>query len=98
MLWKNKTLIEPLAMVFKNRVQNVNLYLTSFTNASPIDFRCIYTLIKGGKHREMAILSKLFEGFLDDGPQFVLRLVIVVLYGIGTGKDKGTLSWILIES
>ena len=37
----------------------------------------------------MAILSKLFEGFLDDGPQFVLRLVIVVLFGIGTKNEKG---------
>ena len=37
----------------------------------------------------MAVLSKLFEGFLDDGPQFVLRLVVVVLFGIGIGQDKG---------
>ena len=51
----------------------------------------MYTLIKGGKHREMAILSKLFEGFLDDGPQFVLRLVVVVLFGIGTKNEKGKL-------
>ena len=54
-----------------------------------LDFRCIYTLIKGGRHREFAVLAKLFEGFLDDGPQFVLRLVVVVLFGIGTGKDGG---------
>ena len=37
----------------------------------------------------MALMAKLFEGFLDDGPQFVLRLVVVVLYGIGIGTDRG---------
>ena len=50
--------------------------------------RAIYTLITG-KNFELAVLSKLFEGFLDDGPQFVLRLVVVVLFGIGIGQDKG---------
>ena len=27
---------------------------------------------------------------MDDGPQFVIKLVVVVLYGIGIGKEKGT--------
>ena len=49
--------------------------------------RCIYTLITGNNW-ELAVLSKLFEGFLDDGPQFVLRLVVVVLFGIGIGHEK----------
>ncbi len=31
-------------------------------------------------------MSKLLGGFLDDGPQFVLRLVVVVLFGIGDEK------------
>jgi hypothetical protein len=35
------------------------------------------------------MLSKLFEGFLDDGPQYVLKLVVVVLTGIGLGTEKG---------
>ena len=51
-------------------------------------FRSIYTLITGQK-RHLARLAKLFEGFLDDGPQFVIKLVVVVLYGIGIGKEKG---------
>ncbi len=34
------------------------------------------------------MLSKLFEGFLDDGPQYVLKLVIVVLTGIGLSTEK----------
>jgi hypothetical protein len=37
----------------------------------------------------IAMLSKLFEGFLDDGPQYVLKLVVVVLTGIGLGTEKG---------
>ena len=43
----------------------------------------------------MAVLSKLFEGFLDDGPQFVLRLVVVVLFGIGIGQDKDDIIFIM---
>ena len=31
-------------------------------------------------------MTKMFEGFLDDGPQFVLRLVVVVLFGIHIGN------------
>ena len=34
-------------------------------------------------------MAKLFEGFLDDGPQFVLRLVVFVLYGVGAGRERG---------
>lgn len=55
---------------------------------------CIYTLCTG-KNRELAIMSKLFEGFLDDGPQFVLRLVVVVLFGIGIGQDKHNIIFIM---
>ena len=29
-------------------------------------------------------MSKLLGGFLDDGPQFVIRVVVVVLFGIGS--------------
>eukprot|EP00095_Tigriopus_kingsejongensis_P007483 maker-scaffold580_size130538-snap-gene-0.24 protein:Tk07483 transcript:maker-scaffold580_size130538-snap-gene-0.24-mRNA-1 annotation:"xk-related protein" len=42
---------------------------------------CGYTLITGRK-RHLAALAKLFEGFLDDGPQFVLKLIVVVFYQI----------------
>ena len=41
------------------------------------------------KDRELPDMAKLFEGFLDDGPQFVLRLVVFVLYGVGQASDKG---------
>ena len=51
-------------------------------------FRCIYTLFTG-QNRDLAVMTKLFEGFLDDGPQFVLRLVVVVLFGIHIGQGKG---------
>ncbi len=46
----------------------------------------IYALLRDRRHR-LASLAKLLEGLLDDGPQFVLRLVIVVLYDIGLGRD-----------
>ena len=52
-------------------------------------FRSIYTLVTG-KRKELPILAKYLEGFLDDGPQFVLRLIIFVLFGLGReGLDKG---------
>ena len=46
-------------------------------------FRCFNTL-RTGENRDLAILSKLLGGFLDDGPQFVIRVVVVVLFGIGS--------------
>lgn len=74
------------------RIPPVNVFiyclvLLLFYPLVPIGL-CFFTLVKSGKHRELAILSKLFEGFLDDGPQFVLRLVVFVLYGVGMSKDK----------
>ena len=45
--------------------------------------RCFNTL-RTGKNRDLAIMSKLLGGFLDDGPQFVIRVVVVVLFGIGS--------------
>ena len=51
--------------------------------------RSMYTLATG-KRKELPILAKYLEGFLDDGPQFVLRLIVFVLYGFGReGLDKG---------
>lgn len=46
----------------------------------------IYALVTDRRH-QLASLAKLMEGFLDDGPQFVLKLVVVVLYGIGLSTD-----------
>ena len=52
-------------------------------------FRSVYTLATS-RRKELPILLKLFEGFLDDGPQFVLRLIVFVLYGVGReGKGWG---------
>ena len=52
-------------------------------------FRSIFTLVTG-KRKELPILAKYLEGFLDDGPQFVLRLILFVLFGLGReGLDKG---------
>ncbi|CAB4056540.1 unnamed protein product [Lepeophtheirus salmonis] len=38
---------------------------------------------------------KLLEGFMDDGPQFVLKLIIVTLYEIGLGREKGDIIFLL---
>ena len=52
-------------------------------------YRSIFTLVTG-KRKELPILAKYLEGFLDDGPQFVLRLILFVLFGLGReGLDKG---------
>ena len=40
-------------------------------------------------------MTKMFEGFLDDGPQFVLRLVVVVLFGIHIGQGKDDVIFIM---
>ena len=62
---------------------------------SVLFFRAIYSLLTG-KNFELAVLSKLFEGFLDDGPQFVLRLVIVVLVGVGNiGQNRDEFIFIM---
>ncbi len=58
----------------------INLH-TNFSTSS------IYALVTDRRH-QLAALAKMLEGFLDDGPQFVLRLIIVVLYDIGLGTDK----------
>ena len=56
---------------------------------------CVYVLIKRGRHREIAVLLRLLNGFLGDGPQFVLRFVAVVLYGNELGSPKYSIVFIL---
>lgn len=55
---------------------------------------CIYTLYTG-QNMDLAKMSKMFEAFLDDGPQFVLRLVVVVLFGIHVGQRKDDVIFIM---
>jgi len=54
---------------------------------------CFNTL-RTGKNRDLAIMSKLLGGFLDDGPQFVIRVVVVVLFGIGS-ESKSDIIFIM---
>jgi len=54
---------------------------------------CFNTL-RTGENRDLAILSKLLGGFLDDGPQFVIRVVVVVLFGIGS-ESKSDIVFIM---
>ena len=51
----------------------------------PIVLTLAYLIKKDEKIHEKATMSKFFAGFLDHGPHFVLRLVIVVLIGIAQG-------------
>ena len=48
----------------------------------PIVLTVAYLVTKNEKIHENARLSKCYAGFLDHGPHFVLRLVIVTLIGI----------------
>lgn len=50
--------------------------------ALPIVLFVAYLVTRDEKTLEKARISRLFAAFLDHGPQFVLRLVIVVLNGI----------------
>ena len=48
----------------------------------PVVLTIAYLVTNNEKTHEHARLSKCFAGFLDHGPHFVLRLVIVTLIGI----------------
>ena len=65
------------------------------SNAFQLFCRCIYTLYTDGQNLDLAVMTKMFEGFLDDGPQFVLRLVFVVLFGIHAGQGKDNVIFIM---
>merc|ERR1719474_2383780 len=59
--------------------------LLLFYPVVPIVLTTAYIFTQNEKTHEMSTLSKFFAGFLDHGPNFVLRLVIVVLVGIAQG-------------
>ena len=71
------------------RVAFYFLLLLCFYPLLPIAL-CVYSLVTS-RRLHIASLAKLFEGFLDDGPQFVLKLVVVVLYGIGLSVERSDL-------
>ena len=51
----------------------------------PIVLTVAFLVTKNEKIHERATLSKFMAGFLDHGPHFVLRLVVVVLIGLAQG-------------
>lgn len=51
----------------------------------PIILTLAFLITKNEATHEKATLAKFFAGFLDHGPHFVLRLVIVVLVGVSQG-------------
>ena len=68
--------------------KNVLLYpacLLLFYPLVPIALTIAYLWTHNEKHHERATMSKFFAGFLDHGPHFVLRLVVVVLIGLSQG-------------
>merc|ERR1711936_1415550 len=68
--------------------KNVLLYpacLLLFYPPVPIALTIAYLWTHNEKHHERATMSKFFAGFLDHGPHFVLRLVVVVLIGLSQG-------------
>jgi len=54
---------------------------------------CLNTL-RTGENKDLANLSKFLGGFLDDGPQFVIRVVVVVLFGIDS-ESKSDIVFIM---
>ena len=74
--------------VVKLQKKNLIIYpvcLLFFYPLVPIALTIAYLVTKNEKHHERATISKFFAGFLDHGPQFVLRLVVVVLIGLSQG-------------
>jgi len=58
------------------------LALLLFYPVVPLLLTIAYLITDNERTLEKAVMSKYFTAFLDHGPQFVLRLVIVVLVGI----------------
>ena len=58
------------------------LALLLFYPVVPLVLTIAYLITDNEKTLEKAVMSKYFTAFLDHGPQFVLRLVIVVLVGV----------------
>ena len=78
--------------VAKLQTKNLIIYplcLLLFYPLVPIALTIAYLATKNEKHHERATISKFFAGFLDHGPQFVLRLVVVVLIGLGRAGVDG---------
>jgi len=61
------------------------LALLLFYPVIPIVFTISFLVTKDEKIHEKATMARFFAGFLDHGPHFVLRLVIVCLSGIAQG-------------
>lgn len=64
----------------------------------PIILTIVYLVTRNEKIHERATLSKFMAGFLDHGPHFVLRLVVVVLIGLAQGGSYHRDDFIFIFS
>ena len=74
-----------VVQIKKKNILLYSLCLLLFYPLVPIALTIAYLVTKNEKHHERATMSKFFAGFLDHGPQFVLRLVVVVLIGLSQG-------------
>ena len=63
----------------------VTISILVFCPLVPIALTIAFLVTGSEKIHHKATMAKLFAGFLDHGPHFVLRLVIVVLIGLSQG-------------
>ena len=76
---------ESLVKVPRLQFWLVTASILVFCPLVPIALTIAFLVTGSEKIHHKATMSKLFAGFLDHGPHFVLRLVIVVLIGLSQG-------------
>ena len=76
---------ESLVKVPRLQFWLVSASILVFCPLVPIGLTIAFLVTGSEKIHHKATMAKLFAGFLDHGPHFVLRLVIVVLIGLAQG-------------
>ena len=76
---------ESLVKVPRLKFWLVTVSILVFCPLVPIALTIAVLVTGSEKIHHKATMAKLFAGFLDHGPHFVLRLVIVVLIGLSQG-------------
>ena len=71
-----------LAELDKKKVVAYPIILLLLYPALPVILTIVSLIKKDDVHHERARLARLFASFLDHAPQFVIRVVVVVLLGI----------------
>ena len=76
---------ESLVKVPRLKFWLVSASILVFCPLVPIALTIGFLVTGSEKIHHKATMAKLFAGFLDHGPHFVLRLVVVVLIGLSQG-------------